>query len=123
MEVVNLSHIKNSEIENDDTPQNRLVDNALAEAEQSNSKMIKNCENNNFCGNSLKFQSFYKYLRRHEDNIFNALFYDKEDYSEDILKERILEICDFFDLLMNFSSMKICVKSVSRSLRWTFSKR
>lgn len=98
MEVVNLSHIKNSEIENDDTPQNRLVDNALAEAEQSNSKMIKNCENNNFCGSSLKFQSFYKYLRRHEDNIFNALFYDKEEYSEEILRARISEISEFFDL-------------------------
>lgn len=47
---------------------------------------------------SSESKSFYKCLRRHEDNIFNALFYDKEDYSVDILKERISEISDFFDL-------------------------
>lgn len=47
---------------------------------------------------SIKSHDFYKYLRRHEDNIFNALFYDKEDYSEYILRERISEISDFFDL-------------------------
>lgn len=77
-------------------PEERQIDNVLAEIELCNNRQHE-VNLNSYIGN-IKSNDFYKYLRRHVDNIFNALFYDKEDYSEDILRERISEISDFFDL-------------------------
>lgn len=78
------------------SPEKRQIENVLAEIELCDKTQIEQ-DLYSYIG-SIESKDYYKYLRRHEDNIFNALFYDKEDYSEDILKERILEICDFFDL-------------------------
>lgn len=74
----------------------RLIENIFAEVELCDKTQTE--ENlDSYIGN-VEFKDFYKYVRRHEDNIFNALFYDKEDYSEYILRERISEISDFFNL-------------------------
>lgn len=71
----------------------RLIENVFAEVELCDITQTE--QNLDSYNGSIESKDFYKYLRRHEDNIFNALFYDKEDYSENTLKERILEICDF----------------------------
>lgn len=77
-------------------PENRQIENVFAEVEFcDNTLPVVNLDSNI---GSIESNDFYKYIRRHEDNIFNALFYDKEDYSEDTLRERIAEISDFFDL-------------------------
>ena len=77
---------------------NRHTDNAVAEAELSPEERKKRHENAIAYMNSPEAQAFYKLLRQHEVNPFNALFYDKEDYSEDLLRERIAEISEFFSL-------------------------
>ncbi|MDE5629380.1 MAG: hypothetical protein K2I69_07450 [Muribaculaceae bacterium] len=77
-------------------PENRQIENVFAEVEFcDNTVPVVNLDSSIV---SIESNDFYKYIRRHKDNIFNALFYDKEDYSEDILRERISEISDFFDL-------------------------
>lgn len=78
------------------SPEERQIENVFAEIELCDKTQPE--ENLGSYIGSIESLDFYKYLRRHEDNIFNALFYDKEDYSEDILRERISEISDFFDL-------------------------
>lgn len=77
-------------------PEKRHIDNVFAEVELCDS--IQQEVNLDSCIGSIKSHDFYKYLRRHEVNPFNALFYDKEDYSEDLLRERIAEISEFFSL-------------------------
>ena len=39
-----------------------------------------------------------KYMRRHEANVFNAFFYDKEDVMEDDIHSIIADVAAFFDL-------------------------
>ena len=78
------------------SPEERQIENLSAEIELCDKTQTE--ENFDSYIGSIKSKDFYKYLRRHEDNIFNALFYDKEDYSEDMLRERISEISEFFDL-------------------------
>ena len=78
------------------SPEKRQIENVFAEIELCDKTQLE--ENLDSYIGSIESKNFYKNLRRHEDNIFNALFYDKEDYSEDILRERISEISDFFDI-------------------------
>ena len=39
-----------------------------------------------------------KYMRRHEANVFNAIFYDKEEVTEDNIQRIIADVASFFSL-------------------------
>lgn len=43
-------------------------------------------------------QEWMKYMRRHEANVFNAIFYDKEEVTEDDVRCIIADVASFFDL-------------------------
>lgn len=43
-------------------------------------------------------REWMKYSRRHEANVFNAIFYDKEDVTEDDIQRIIANVAAFFDL-------------------------
>lgn len=43
-------------------------------------------------------QEWMKYMRRHEANVFNAIFYDKEDVTEDDIQCIIADVAAFFNL-------------------------
>ena len=43
-------------------------------------------------------QEWMKYTRRHEANVFNAIFYDKEEVTEDDIRCIIADVATFFDL-------------------------
>jgi len=43
-------------------------------------------------------QEWMKYMRRHEANVFNAIFYDKEEVTEDDICHIITDVATFFDL-------------------------
>ena len=43
-------------------------------------------------------QQWMKYMRRHEANVFNAIFYDKEEVTEDDIEYIIADVATFFDL-------------------------
>ena len=43
-------------------------------------------------------QEWMKYTRRHEANVFNAIFYDKEEVTEDDIRGIIADVATFFDL-------------------------
>lgn len=48
--------------------------------------------------NSPEAQRFYKWRRRHEANVFNAHFYDREPITEDQVRLRVEKASEFFDL-------------------------
>lgn len=43
-------------------------------------------------------QQWMKYMRRHEANVFNAIFYDKEEVTEDDIQRIIADVASFFCL-------------------------
>lgn len=43
-------------------------------------------------------QQWMKYMRRHEANVFNAIFYDKEEVTEDNIQRIIADVASFFSL-------------------------
>lgn len=43
-------------------------------------------------------REWMKFRRRHEANVFNAIFYDKEDVTEDDIQRIIADVAEFFDL-------------------------
>lgn len=43
-------------------------------------------------------QQWMKYMRRHQANVFNAIFYDKEEVTEDDIQRIITDVATFFDL-------------------------
>ena len=43
-------------------------------------------------------QQWMKYMRRHEANVFNAIFYDKEEVTEDDIQRIIADVAAFFEL-------------------------
>ena len=43
-------------------------------------------------------QQWVKYMRRHEANVFNAIFYDKEEVTEDDIQRIIADVAAFFSL-------------------------
>ena len=47
---------------------------------------------------SYNHQQWMKYLRRHEANVFNAMFYDKENVTEDDVQRIIADVSCFFSL-------------------------
>lgn len=82
----------------DNSPAKRQTDNSAAEAELTPEEKERRHKEAIAYVSSPEAHAFYHLLRRHECNVFNALFYDKEDYSEEILRERISEMSEFFDL-------------------------
>ena len=46
-------------------------------------------------------QQWMKYMRRHEANVFNAIFYDKEEVTEDDIQRIIADVASFFCLPVN----------------------
>lgn len=47
---------------------------------------------------SYNHKQWMKYLRRHEANVFNAMFYDKENVTEDDVQRIIADVSCFFSL-------------------------
>lgn len=43
-------------------------------------------------------QQWMKYMRRHEANVFNTIFYDKEEVTEDDIQHIITDVATFFNL-------------------------
>ena len=43
-------------------------------------------------------EQWMKYRRRHETNVFNAIFYDKEEVTEDDIRHIVADVAAFFDL-------------------------
>lgn len=82
----------------DNSPVKRQVDNATAEAELSPEERKKRYEEGIAYMNSPEAKAFYKLLRRHECNPFNALFYDKEPINEEQIKQRVERASKFFNL-------------------------
>lgn len=82
----------------DNTPIKRQTDNAEAETELTPEEKERRHKEAIAYISSPEAHAFYKLLRRHECNVFNALFYDKEDITEDNLKIRVKRASDFFDL-------------------------
>lgn len=39
-----------------------------------------------------------KHLRRHECNVFDAIFYDKEDVTEEDMKSIVTKVAEFFNM-------------------------
>lgn len=64
------------------SPAARLTENAAAEAELSPEERERRHQAAIDYYNSKEAQDFYRMLRRHVCNAFNALFYDKESLSE-----------------------------------------
>lgn len=82
----------------DNSPEKRQIENSAFEAELSEEERQRRYQEAIDYMNSPEAQAFYKMLRRHECNIFNALFKDKEVITEDIIKERVAKASRFFDL-------------------------
>lgn len=45
-----------------------------------------------------KMNQWMKYLRRHEDNVFNAIFFDKENVKEEDILSIIADVSNFFSI-------------------------
>ncbi len=82
----------------DNTPEERQIENSASEAEISEEERQRRYKEAIDYMNSPEAQEFYKILRRHESNIFNALFKDKEVITEEIIQERVARASKFFDL-------------------------
>lgn len=82
----------------DSSPVKRQTDNSEAEAETSQEERERRCQEAYSYINSPEAQAFYKLLRRHESNPFNALFYDKEPLTEEEIQARVEKASEFFSL-------------------------
>ncbi len=82
----------------DNSPVKRQTDNSEAEAELSPDEKERRHKEAIAYVSSPEAHEFYKILRRHECNPFNAHFYDKEPLTEDEIKKRVKRASDFFDL-------------------------
>lgn len=82
----------------DNSSTKRQTDNAAAEAELSSEDRKKRHDAAIAYMNSPEAKAFYKLLRRHECNPFNAHFYDKEPIKEVQIKERVERASKFFNL-------------------------
>lgn len=58
-----------------------------------------------------------KFLRRHEDNVFNALFFDKEDISPEEIAKFVYDTAMFFDMPLPqvYDQCETLAKEISRS--------
>lgn len=82
----------------DNSPEKRQIENSASEAELSEEERRRRYQEAIDYMNSPEAQAFYKIFRRHECNVFNALFKDKEVITEEIIKERVARASKFFDL-------------------------
>lgn len=82
----------------DNSPVKRQTDNSEAEAELSPEEKERRHKAAIAYVSSPEAHAFYKLLRRHECNVFNALFYDKETITEEEIKIRVKCASEFFDL-------------------------
>ncbi len=80
------------------SPESRQVDNIAAKAEMTEEERKADYERAIAYMNSPEAQAFYKLLRRHEANVFNALFKDKEPITEEDIDKRVKRAALFFDL-------------------------
>lgn len=80
------------------SPESRQTDNIAAQAEMTEEEKKKEYERAIAYVSSPEAHAFYKLLRRHEYNIFNALFKDKEPISEEDIAQRVKRAAQFFDL-------------------------
>ncbi len=80
------------------SPESRQVDNIAAKAEMTEEERKADYERAIAYMNSQEAQAFYKLLRRHEANVFNALFKDKEPITEEDIDKRVKRAALFFDL-------------------------
>ena len=81
-------------------PEKRQVDNSEAEAELSTEERERRYKEGIAYITSPEAKEFYRILRRHECNVFNALFKDKETITEEVVKIRVRRAADFFNLPM-----------------------
>lgn len=82
----------------DNSPVKRQTDNSEAEAELSPEEKERRHKAAIAYISSPEAHAFYRFLRRHECNVFNALFYDKETITEEDIKVRVKRASEFFDL-------------------------
>lgn len=82
----------------DNSPTERQIENTAAEAELSEEERQRRYQEAIDYINSSEAQAFYKLLRRHECNPFNALFKDREVITEEIINDRVEKASKFFDL-------------------------
>lgn len=87
-----------SSVDVDNSPIKRQTDNSEAEAEISPEERERRHNEAIAYVSSPEAHAFYKLLRRHESNPFNALFYDKEPLTEDEIRIRVKQASEFFDL-------------------------
>lgn len=82
----------------DTSPVKRQTDNSEAEADLSPEEKERRYKDAIAYVSSPEAHEFYKLLRRHECNIFNALFYDREPLTEEEVRIRVKKASEFFDL-------------------------
>lgn len=82
----------------DNSPVKRQTDNSEAEAEISPEERERRHKEAIAYVSCPEAHAFYKLLRRHESNPFNALFYDKEPLTEEDIQARVKQASEFFDL-------------------------
>lgn len=80
------------------SPESRQSENIAAKAELTEEERKAEHEKAIAYMNSSEAQWFYKFSRRHEANVFNALFKDKEPITEDDVDKRVKRAALFFDL-------------------------
>lgn len=94
----NIKSLKESECGNDETPEQRQIENAYYESETSEEERTRRYNQTLAYMNSPEAQMFYRYHRRHQNNVFNAHFYDKEKITEDDINRRVRKASQFFEL-------------------------
>lgn len=82
----------------DNSPVKRQTDNSEAEAEFTPEEKERRHKEAIAYVSSPEAHVFYRLLRRHECNVFNALFHDKETITEEDIRVRVKRASEFFDL-------------------------
>lgn len=98
MSGVEASKASYSSTDVDNSPVRRQTDNSEAETELSPEERERRYKDAIAYINSPEAQAFYRLRRRHECNPFNALFYDKEQLTQDDIRIRVKRASEFFDL-------------------------
>lgn len=81
-----------------DSPMARQVDNVAAKAEKTEKDKNTVSNRDSSYANHQDTWNIHKFFRRHEANIFNALFMDKEPIAEEEIEKRVKRTALFFDL-------------------------
>lgn len=82
----------------DNSPVKRQTDNSEAEAELTTEEKERRHKEAIDYVSSPDAHASYRLFRRHECNVFNALFYDKENITEEDIRVRVRRAAEFFDL-------------------------